>query len=251
MKAEDIRQKIEDLEAKKRDIDAVIQELAYGYALEVLQNASQKLDEELTALLNMRFEPKPYPVKLNTIDDLTLQVGETYQLSVLALLSDGTVADITKEIKPYINYKDFDNIFNNKGFILSVTIDDTVYELGDNKYFIKKTTKGWDVSDENGNHGLFIETEVIDSITTHVIKNHEGNPIGISFVTDGNEDVGDDWTFEVQMLPTGTTYLIRDPDIIEIDQNGLITGVVEGSTILEIYHNEVLRKEIPITVIAS
>mgnify|MGYP002400830600 CR=1 FL=1 len=248
LKAEDIRRKIEDLESKKRDVDAVISELSFGYALEVLQNASEKLEEELNALLNMRFEPKPYPVKLNTDNEITLSVGQTHQLVVTALLSDGSVADITKEFKPYISYKDYDNIFNNSGFMLSVSIDEEIYTLDNNKFFVKKTTKGWDVSDENKNHGLFVDTEVIDSVSTHVIKDHEGNPIGIQFVTDGNEEVGDDWTFEVRILRTGTTYIIRDPDIAEIDQNGLITGLSEGDTILEIYHNEILRKEIPVTV---
>src|SRR5699024_1107364 len=98
----------------------------------------------------------------------------------------------------------------------------------DTSLSIIKTSTGFGVTDSLRTKGLEV---TVGSLTDQFqIVDKEGNPIGISFTTDGNEQTSDDWLVDIYWASTGTTYEVEDYRVAVVDEGGLVTILGGGST---------------------
>lgn len=235
---------VEDLESKKRDIETTLQEGSLGYASTVLTNELNEIDNRLTQVLETVVEPMPFIVKITTDPAVGLYEGSTHQLTVNATFSDGTNKSITRVRSAKVFFKDIDSLYNNQGFITS--IDATGYTGNEERDFVLvRTSTGFDIDDKLNTQGLQV---ALIGTNQYEIRDLSGNSLGIQFTTDGNEIVGDNWYLELRITHNGTEFISADENIATVTENGLITGVSSGNTIITVKNGDI-TVDVPVSVV--
>lgn len=234
---------LSELELKKAEVTQVHDQYAFGYAKEVLANARDAVQREIDELLSIELMPVPTVVNISSaVSSLTMLLGEMEQLVITATYTDGSMRDVTAGFKAVATFRDADGGYNNKGFITSV--DASEYNLPISaKITLVKTAQGWNTYSRE-RLGLSI---VEDGANTYSFVDIEGNPIGLKFVTNGNEETGDNWIIEVDVRMTGTTYETSDESVVTVDNDGNVYAVGAGSAEITIENNGSIIV-IPVTV---
>lgn len=245
MKVSDIITELSELERKRDEVNSALISTPPGEAKDVLSRALVEYQKRVDTFLNAEFEPVATVIYLTvTPNTLSLGVNDTQQLDVVATLSDGTTKNVTNNKRAVMLFRDFDQLHNNTGFITSVDISG--YTGEESTFEIVKTSNGFDVDDDKNTQGLQVaptgnpnEYQVIDL---------NGNPMGIKFVTNGAEIVGDNWLIHIYWVNTGTVYSVDNPAVAEVSETGLVTAV-GGGTANVIVRNGTQEVLIPVTVI--
>ena len=245
MKVSDIIAELDELERKRDEISNAIVSIPSGEATEVLQQALVEYQKRLDTFLDAEFEPLAAVIYLTvTPNTLSLGVNDTQQLDVVATLSDGTTKNVTNNKRAVMLFRDFDQLHNNTGFITSVDISG--YTGEERTFEIVKTNNGFDVDDDKDTQGL--QVVPTGNPNEYQIVDLNGNPIGIKFVTNGAEIVGDNWLINVYWTSTGTIYSVDNPAVAQVSETGLVTAV-GGGTANIIVRNGLQEVQVPITVI--
>jgi hypothetical protein len=247
MRASEIVNEVNTLTQKKSELYTVLSEASFGEAQRVLQEAYDKADTKLKSFLDMEFEPLPVVIRIAaTPNPVVLSAGNTVQLTVNAVLSNGTQKDVTKERYPVMFFKDYDQLYNNTGTIVSVDVSDYV-GTENREYNLIKTDTGFDVDDDIGAQGLHVLATA--NPNEYQVVDFNGNPLGLKFTTDGNVQTGDNWIISILMLDSGTTYTSVDESIATVNEDGLVTAVANGFTTIRI-QNGTQEVIVPVTVSA-
>ncbi|MCZ4246954.1 hypothetical protein BXO87_02300 [Bacillus sp. GZB] len=250
MKVADILLELEELEKKRNDIESVLsdattEEKELGEAEIVLQQGLEKTNKKLTTFLNSEFAPAATLLYLTvTPSTLAMNAEDTAPLSVIATYSDGTTKDVTSPRKPVMFFRDFNELADNKGFITSIDI--TGY-LGEDKTFeIVKTSGGFDIDDSSDTQGL----QVISTSNSneYTVVDLVGSPIGITFTTNGEEAVGDNWLVDIYLVGTGTTYEVDDISLASVNESGVVTALGGGEVNITVRNGQQLV-DVPLTIV--
>lgn len=245
MKVSDIIAELDELERKRDEISNAIVSIPSGEATEVLQQALVEYQKRVDTFLDAEFEPLAAVIYLTvTPNTLSLSMNDTQQLDVVATLSDGTTKNVTNNKRAVMLFRDFDQLHNNNGFITSVDISG--YTGEERTFEIVKTNNGFDVDDDKDTQGL--QVVPTGNPNEYQIVDLNGNPIGIKFVTNGAEIVGDNWLINVYWTSTGTIYSVDNPAVAQVSETGLVTAV-GGGTANIIVRNGLQEVQVPITVI--
>lgn len=235
MRINDYRDKLIDLELKRRDLATVNDQYAFGYAKTILTKAIADIDAEIDALGNLVVIPAPTVVYLSVNPNtINLAVGATQQLYVTATMSDGSSKDVTKLKHAYNSFVDGD-LLANSGKIVSVNTDN--YVGTDITYFLTFAGEGgWQVADNVGTKGMYaLPTGTANEFS---IKLADGTDTGVRFTTDGNEAVQDNYTIKVRVETNGTLYAVTDDTIVSVSEEGLVTSLAAGSTTIYIVNGD-------------
>lgn len=190
MKVSDIITGLRTLERKRDEVNSALISTPSGEAKDVLSRALVEYQKRVETFLNTEFEPLATVIYLTvTPNTLSLGVHDTQQLDVVATYSDGTTRNVTNNKKPLMMFRDFDQLYNNTGFITSVDISG--YTGEERTFEIVKTSNGFDVDDDKDTQGL--QAVPTGNPNEYQIVDLSGNPIGIKFITNGLEAVGDNW----------------------------------------------------------
>lgn len=233
-----------DLEIKRAEVIQVHDNGAHGYAKAVLANARVKIESEIADLMSLELMPIPTVVSIRSaVSTLTKLVGETEQLVITAVMSDGSIKDLTKSRYVYATFKDYDLAYNNTGAMTSVSASQ--YVGAAEKFRVVKTSTGWNVYNESGTDGL----QAIAALdpNTYDLADINGTLLGIRFVTDGAEVKGDNWSISANVNVTGTTYETDNEAVFGVDDNGMVFAVGAGTATLTVRNNG-QAIAIPITV---
>lgn len=244
MKVSDIVTELNTLEQKRDEINNVLVEAAYGEPQAILERALVNYQKKVDTFLDAEFEPVATVIYLNASPTtLSLNVDDTAQLDVVATLSNGQTKNVTVNKLPMMLFRDFDKLANNVGVITSVDISG--YSGDEATFEIVKTNNGFDVDDDKDTQGLQVvptpnpnEFEIVDI---------NGSPLGVKFVTNGEQSTGDNWLINIYWVSTGTTYSTDDPGVATVNEEGLVTAV-GGGTANIIVQNGLQQVQIPITV---
>ncbi len=233
-----------DLELKRAEVVSVHDQWASGYAKVVLANARTKIDNEISELLSLELMPVPTVVSISSaIASITKLIGETEQLSIMAVMTDGSVKDLTKSRYVYATFKDYDIAYDNTGKISNV--DASGYTGATEKFRVVKTSTGWNVYNESGTDGL--QAIAAADPNTFEIADINGVSMGIKFVTDGAEVKGDNWSITANVNVTGTTYATDDEAVVSVDENGKVFAIGAGTATISVTNNG-QTISIPVTV---
>lgn len=247
MKVSDIIAELDELKRKRDEINNAIVSIPSGEATEVLQQALVEYQKRVDTFLYAEFEPLATVIYLTvTPNTLSLNVNDTQQLDVVATLSNGTTKNVTNNKHAVMLFRDFDRLHNNTGFITSVDISG--YEGEERTFEIVKTNNGFDVDDDKDTQGL--QVVPTGKPNEYQIVDLNGNPIGIKFVTNGAEIVGDNWLINVYWTSTGTIYSVDNPAVAQVSETGLVTAVGGGAANI-IVRNGLQEVQVPITVITT
>lgn len=245
MKVSDIVTELNELEQKRDEINTVLVERAFGEPRIILQSALERYQKKVDTFLDAEFVPFATVIFISaTPNPLTLDVtGAPAQLTVMATFSNGQSKDVSKAKLPMMFFRDFDKLTNNMGVITSVDIG--AYTGEETTFEVVKTNNGFDVDDSNDTQGL----QVVPTANTNEfqIVDVNGNPIGVTFVTNGSELTGDNWLIDIYWANTGTVYSTDNPGIATVSNSGLVTAVGGGTANL-IIRNGLQEVKVPVTV---
>lgn len=244
MKLIDYITRLQDLEVKRQEVQNVLDNYAFGYARTVLEEVLVDLDKEINDLRNLNVVPALIVVSIILEEtQYVLTVGDTLQLSVQGLMSDGTIKDITKSKDIITSFTEYDYI-KNAGKIVRTFVSS--YTGGDETFALIKTADGWDVKDTKNTLGLYVAptTDPQDPTQQNVfgIFDLNGNPVGVYFQTDGNDAVGDNYKLHVRIESSGTHYSSSDPTVATVSEDGLITAVAPGQAEIHITNGDAYEK---------
>jgi hypothetical protein len=226
---------LNELELKKAEVVQVHDQYAFGYAKVVLAQARDAVQREIDALLNLELMPVPTVVNISTtISSLELAVGNTEQLVIIATYTDGSTRDVSAGFKAVATFRDADEGgYNNVGFITNV--DASGYRLPISATIkVVKTTQGWNVYSKERLGLSLIETE---NENEYSFVDIDGEEIGLTFTTNGNEEKGDNWIINVDVRETGTIYETSDESVVAVDLNGMVFAIGEGEAEITITNN--------------
>ncbi|HDR8093046.1 TPA: hypothetical protein QCZ12_003123 [Bacillus cereus] len=247
MRAKEILTKLGTLEQKRDEVSSALIETSYREAKLVLEDSLKKYQKKVDAFLNTEFEPLSSTAFLMVSHKhLNLNTGDQVQLNVEVLTSDGITKNVTAELRPAMLFKDIDNLYNNKGLITAVDISN--YKFEERTVEIVKTTNGFGVGDDRETQGL--QVIATNKRNEYRIVNLKGDYLGVTFQTDGKEEVGDNWLIYVYWASTGTTYSVKDKYIAKVSPEGIVTGLSGGTTDIVIT-NGVHEVFVPITVVGN
>ena len=243
LKILDLVATLRELERKKQEIQTVLNELSFGEPSKILNRELGLCQNKIDAFLDTECTHMASLYRITAdVTELEIDTGETKQIKVTGFYSDGTSKDVTKHSLPTALFRDFDKT-SNVGFVTDVDVSGYVGES--TSFDLIVTDKGIDVDSYEDTQGL--QTEVVD-VNKYDIVDSLGNSIGITFTTDGNQETGDNWQFDVYQIATGTTYELSDNINMSVTKDGLLSveGGTENTLIIK---NGSYELSIPITVV--
>lgn len=237
------RELLGDLELKKAEVIQVHDQYAFGYAKVVLATARDTVQKEIDNLLSIELMPVPVVVSISSaVPTLSLAKGDSDKLVITATYTDGSTRNVSAGFKSVATYRDADGGYNNKGFITNVDASAYLLPTGA-KITVVKTATGWNTYSKERLGLSIVETD----INTFGFVDIDGVPIGLTFVTNGNEEKGDNWIIDVEVRPTGTEYTTSDESVVSVDLNGNVYAIGAGTAEITVTNNE-STIVIPVTV---
>lgn len=235
MRVIDYADRLDELREKRAELQTYVERFEGLYIGKVLERELDLINTEIDYISNITVEPIPFIVKFYVQPFLQLKVGEQTSLNVTGTLSNGTVQDVTKTVSAKVHFTDFDLIYNNKGFITEINADNYITSSYERRIFtISKTNTGFHVQDNFKTQGLQV---ILGEDGYFHIADGKGKSLGIVFKTDGNEEVGDNWIFEIHEVHNGLNYISLSEDIVTVDRYGNITAKEVGTATIVVQCN--------------